>query len=152
MRTEPRSGYRFVIETLIIGMMICFGMVWVAPGPLFPLIMEEYSVGRASISWTTSIVSLIMAACAIPAGIIANKIGLKKTFAIGAFFVAAGIATPFCGNIFQLLLTRVAFAIGAAMTFPIVGGLVMQWFRGRETPLINGLNSSATGEIGRAHV
>ena len=30
------------------------------------------------------------------------------------------------------------------MTFPIAGGLVMQWFSGKEIPLINGLNMSIT--------
>jgi len=85
-----------------------------------------------------------MGVCAIPAGIVASRIGLKKTFAIGAFLMAGGVLSPFCSNIIHLLATRVIFAIGAAMTFPIAGGLVMQWFSRKEIPLINGLNMSIT--------
>lgn len=139
-----KSRYRFVVEAVILSIVLSAGLLWIAPGPLFPLIMDDYGVDRATVSWLTSIVSLIMGACAIPAGVLASRIGLKKTFAIGAFLMASGVLTPFSSNIIQLLATRVIFAIGTAMTFPIAGGLVMQWFSGKELPLVNGLNMSIT--------
>ncbi len=142
MEVEPKSHYRFIVEILIVCLLLSVGLLWVAPGPLFPLIMEDYGIGRATVSWVTSIVSLVMAFFAIPAGIIASRIGLKRTFAIGAFLMATAVLTPFCSNIIQVLTTRVIFAIGAAMTIPISGGLVMQWFSEREIPLVNGLNYS----------
>lgn len=143
MEIKTKSKYRFIIEILVIGIVLCVGLLWVAPGPLFPLIMQDYGITRATVSWTTSVVPLILAMCAIPAGVIASKIGLKRAFAIGAFLMATGLLTPFCSNIIQLLATRIIFAIGVAMTFPIAGGLVLQWFSGREIPLVNGLNTIA---------
>jgi CP family cyanate transporter-like MFS transporter len=137
-----KDKYRFVIGALILFLMLSAGLLWVAPGPLFPLIMDDFDAGRASVSWLTSIVSLIMGLGAIPASIMASKIGLKRTFAIGAFFMASAVLTPFTSNLGQLLATRILFAIGTAMTFPVGGGLVMQWFKGRELPLFNGLNTS----------
>ncbi|MDD5082644.1 MAG: MFS transporter [Dehalococcoidales bacterium] len=143
MESGPKSSYRFVIEAVMIGILLCNGLIWIAPGPLFPYIMQDFGVDRATVGWTNSLVSLIVAATAIPAGILAGKIGIKRTFAIGAFFVAGGILTPFCSNMVQFLATRVIFALGIAMTFPVSGGLVMQWFQGRELPLVNGINMSA---------
>ena len=149
METESRSNYRFVIEIIIIAILVCVGLVWVGPGPLFPMIMQEYGVDRVTVSWTTSIVPLGLAIFAIPAGILASKIGLKKTFTIGAFLMAGGVLTPLCSNVTQLLATRVVYAIGCAMSFPIAGGLVMQWFKGKELPLVNGFNICATS-VGNA--
>ncbi len=144
MEVEKRSQYRFVIEAVILFIVFSVGLMWVAPGPLFLMIMQDYGVDRATVSWLTSTVSLIMGVCAIPAGIMASRIGLRKTFAIGVFLMASGALTPFCSSIIQLLATRIIFAIGAAMAFPTIGGLVMQWFSGKEIPLINGLNMSIT--------
>ena len=144
MKAESNSRYRFVIEALILCFALSAGLIWIAPGPLFPMIMQNYGIDRATVSWLTSIVSLVMGVCAIPAGIAANRIGLRKTFAIGVFLTASGALTPFCSSIIQLLATRIIFAIGTAMTFPIIGGLVMQWFSDKEIPLINGLNMSIT--------
>lgn len=145
MEVTSKSSYRFIIEILVIGILSSVGLIWMAPGPLFPMIMEDYSIDRVTVSLATAIVSLNMAIFAIPAGIIANRVGLKKTFAVGAFLMASGVLTPFSSNIIQLLTTRVIFAIGVAMTFPIAGGVVMQWFSRRELPLVNGLNMSVVG-------
>ncbi|MBA7704390.1 putative L-galactonate transporter [subsurface metagenome] len=105
--------------------------------------MQDFSVDRTTVSWLTSIVSLIMGMCAIPASILASKIGLKRTFAIGSFLMTSAVLTPFSSNVIQLLSTRILFAIGVAMTLPVGGGLIMKWFSGRELPLFNGFNMSA---------
>jgi cyanate permease len=137
-----QSSYRIVIEILIGSVMLFVGLLWIAPGPLFPMIMHDYAIDRATVSFSTSLVSLVMGIFAIPAGVIAHRIGLRKTFAIGAFLMAAGALTFFSTNIVQLIATRIVLAIGVAMAFPIAGGLIVQWFSGREIPLINGINMS----------
>jgi len=142
MNVRTKNGYRFIIEVLISGVIFFAGLLWIAPSPLFPMIMQDYGVERATVSFTTSVISLIMGASSIPAGIIASRIGLRKTFSIGVFLMTAGALTLFCSNITQLIATRVVIAIGIAMTFPIAGGMVMQWFGERELPLINGINMS----------
>ncbi len=143
MKPGIASKYRYLIGIIIILAMLSAGLLWIAPGPLFPLIMQDFNVARTTVSWLTSIVSLIMGICAIPAGILANKIGLKATFSIGTFLMASAVVSPWCSNITLLLITRIVFAIGTAMTFPIAGGLIMQWFQGKELPLFNGLNTSS---------
>ena len=139
MEVEVKSKYRFIVGTIIILTRLSAGLLWMAPGPLFPLIMRDFSLNKTMVSWLTSIVSLTMGICIIPAGILATKIGLKRVFTIGSFLMASAVLSPFCSNITQLLATRILFAIGAAMVFPTAGGLAMQWFHGRELPLFNGL-------------
>ncbi|MBI2830286.1 MAG: MFS transporter [Chloroflexi bacterium] len=138
------SRYRFVVEFLLAGLLLCVGLLWLAPGPLFPLIMKDYGVDRVTVGLTTSIMSLAMGMAAIPAGILASKIGLRKSFGIGAFLMAAGLLTPLSTGIISLIGTRVVTALGVAMLFPIASGLAMQWFHSKDMPLINGINMSAT--------
>jgi cyanate permease len=127
---------------MLVGVILAIGFTWVAPGPLFTLIMQDYSIDRATVGLTTSIVSLVMAVSCVLSGTMAGRLGLKKTFAIGSFLVASAVFTPFASNIALLLFFRLIFAIGTAMTFPIASGIVMQWFSPKEIPLINGLNMS----------
>jgi len=143
LEVATESRYRFIVGAIILLAMLAAGALWVAPGPLFPLIMRDLSADRTTVSWLTSIVSLVMGICAIPAGILASRIGLKRTFAIGFFLMTSAVLSPFCSNVMPLLATRILFALGVAMTFPVAGGLIMQWFHGRELPLFNGLNSSS---------
>ena len=138
------SRYRFVIEGLICSMLVLVGLLWIAPGPLFSLISAEYGINRTLVGLTTSIMSLAMGAASVPAGILSNKIGLRKSFTIGAFLMSAGLLTPFAANIALLIAIRIIIAIGVAMMFPIASGIVMQWFRHEALPVVNGINISAT--------
>lgn len=138
---KPR--FRFVIAALLLLVRTCVGLTWIAPGPLLPLIMQEFGVNRGTVSWTVSLPAIVMAVFALPAGILASRLGIRKAFTIGAFLQAAGLLTPFSTNFFFLLLSRLLFAIGAAITFPSAGGIIAQWFSARERPLINGLNVSS---------
>jgi cyanate permease len=144
MQNQQKDSYRFVVEAVLLGLQLCVGIIWVAPGPIFSAIMQEFSVDRTVVSLTTSLVPLLMAAFAIPAGILASRIGLKKVFSVGALLMAAGILTLFSTNIYQLLASRIIIAIGVALSFPLISALVMQWFKPREIPLVNGLNMSAS--------
>jgi cyanate permease len=142
--STPGSNYKYVIEIIIIGVLLSVGIIWVAPGPLFTFIMKDYGIDRATVGLTTSIVSLVMAVSCVLSGILANRLGLKKTFAIGAFLLASSVLTPFASNIAELLVIRFLFAAGVALTFPVMSGIVMQWFSAKQIPVINGLNLSMT--------
>jgi CP family cyanate transporter-like MFS transporter len=138
------SRYRFAIEALIFSVLISLGLSWMAVAPLFTNIMEEFGVSRAETSLLTSVVALMAAFFTLLGGIITAKIGLKKTFAIGAIAMAAGLLTPLSSNFAVLLATRVLFGLGAGIAFPPVSGLIMQWFHAREFPLMNALNGTGS--------
>lgn len=141
---EKSNRYRFVIEALVLLILTCIGVIWVATGPILSPMMEDYGISRGTVSWSASIAALVVVFFSVPSGILCSKIGIRKTFAIGAFLMSVGFLTPLCTSFLLLLATRLIFAIGTAMTFPIAGGIVTQWFTSKELPLINGLNVSST--------
>jgi MFS family permease len=136
---EKKDSYRFVIAALVTLVRICVGLVWASAGPLLPLMMQEYNINRGTVSWYVSSVPIIMAVLTVPVGIVGARLGLKKIFAVGAFLQAAGILAPFCTSYPLLFLTRVAFAVGTAITVPMASAVVAGWFTSRELPLVNGV-------------
>ncbi len=139
---EEKNRYRFVIATLAILVRVCVGLIWASAGPLLPLMMEEYGIGRGTVSWYVSSVPIIMAVLTVPIGIVGARFGLKKMFTIGGFLQAMGMLAPFCTSYPLLFLTRVAFAIGTAITVPMASAIVADWFTARELPLVNGIMMS----------
>jgi cyanate permease len=139
MKISERNKYRFVVAALVISVRMCVGLVWASGGPLLPLIMQEYSISRGTVGWYASAVSLIMATLAVPIGIVGMKIRAKRLFAIGAFLLSSCIIAPFCSSFATLLLTRVLFALGVAVTAPMAASIASEWFSPRELPLVNGL-------------
>ncbi len=137
MATDNRG--RFVIQACVILVRICVGLIWASAGPLLPYIMQEYSIGRGSAGWFASAAPIAVAIVALPLGIIGARYSLKKVFAVGAVLQAAGILAPFCGTYLPLVMTRVFFAIGTAITVPLATAIAAEWFSSRELPLVNGI-------------
>jgi MFS family permease len=141
---ENKNRYRFIIQALIILVRSSIGLIWACAGPLLSLIMQEYGINRGTAGWFASSTPLVIAIVSIPAGIVLSRFSLKKTFAFGALLQAAGILTPFCNSYATLLLTRVCFAAGTAITVPVAVSIAAEWFTARELPVINGLTLSFT--------
>jgi MFS family permease len=117
-------------------------MIWASAGPLLPLIMGDFGLTRGSVGWFASVAPLTITFLAVPIGIIGTRYSLKKTFAVGALLQAGGIFAPLCSSYFPLLLTRMSFAIGTAITFPLVTAIAAEWFTSRELPVVNGITMS----------
>jgi ACS family D-galactonate transporter-like MFS transporter len=132
--------YRFVILAPIISSQLMMGMSYMCISPLFPMIMNDFQINRATVSLLISSVSLIMAIFTIPGGIIAAKIGIKRSFGIGTLLMAAGVFTYFTTGFTSLLAIRIIYGIGVALRFPTIAGLVMQWFKDRELTIVNASN------------
>jgi MFS family permease len=79
--------------------------------------MQAFAINRGAAGWFASSAPLTIAMVGIPIGIIGTWFSPKKAFAVGAFLMASGILAPFCPNYISLLLTRVGYAFGNAITF-----------------------------------
>jgi cyanate permease len=143
MSEKPVNRYRFVIEALMCPSRVTMAIVNSSIGALVPLIIADLAVSRGTMGWFISAPQLLIVICGVPASIMASRIGLKKTFVIGSFFEAAGILAPFCSNFYLLMIIRVLFGLGLAMTGPVAAGIIAQWFSRKEMPLYNGINSAA---------
>jgi MFS family permease len=106
---------------------------------LLPFIMQEYGINRGSAGWFASAAPITIAIVSLPVGILAARFSIKKAFAAGALLQAAGILAPLVSSYEPLLLTRVLFAAGAAITVPLSTAIATQWFSSRKLPLFNGL-------------
>ena len=139
---EDKNRYRFVIQSTVILVRSCIGLIWASAGPLLPLVMQAYGLSRGSAGWFASAAPLTIAIVSLPVGIIGARFSLKKTFAVGAFLQAGGILAPFATSYVPLVLTRVCFAIGTAMTVPVATAIATEWFTSRKLPLLNGITMS----------
>ncbi|MCH7705612.1 MAG: MFS transporter [Chloroflexi bacterium] len=138
------SRYRYVIGGLTVLLNLSFGLSFPAIAPVTPLILEEYGISRGMVGLLTGSVILMMSAFAIPAGMLVGRVGLKKLIGV-AWFMAAAPALSFLADGFPALLAmRMMFGLSLAVILPAFGPLLMQWFRPRELPLINGLNLAMT--------
>lgn len=147
MRENSASSYRFVIAG-VISLERLSVSITTAVSPLLPLIMSELNISRGTVSWFVSAPQIVTMVFAVPAGILASRIGLKKTYAVGAFLHAAGIITPLCINFPMLLITRILFGIGTAISMPLAAGIIAKWFGRNGRPLVNGL-SQVSGSVGQ---
>jgi MFS transporter, NNP family, nitrate/nitrite transporter len=139
---EQPNRYRFVIQILVTLVRICVGLIWAAAGPLLPYLMNEFNISRGSAGWYASAAPIAVVAMAVPIGIIGAKYSLKKTFALGAFLQAASILIPLFSSYEMVILTRVLFALGTAITVPLATAILSEWFSPRELPLVNGITIS----------
>ncbi len=138
-----RDGYRFVIEAVMLLARAVTGFIWPSVGPLLPLMMAEYAISRGTVGWVISITPLVMTAASVPAGILAARIGAKKTFAIGSLFQAAGLFVLLFKDFPSLLVMRGLFAVGTAICIPLAAGITASWFEANEAPFIHGVNQGS---------
>ncbi len=136
---KDNNRYRFIIASIVILVRSCVGLIWASAGPLLPFIIEEYGISRGSAGWFASVAPITIALFSIPLGIIGARFNMKTTFAVGALLQAAGVLAPFCGSYLPILLTRVLFAMGAALTVPVSTAIAADWFTTRKLPLINSI-------------
>ena len=119
---------------------LSIGINVLAPAPLLPLIMEEYSLDRSTASILFVVMALMLAVGNVPSGFLAARFGIHRTFAFGAFLMSVGMLAPFMPNFAGHVAWRVVFAFGAGVVIPLVGAVASQWFDRRELPVVNGIN------------
>jgi CP family cyanate transporter-like MFS transporter len=106
--------------------------------------MEDFGLDRGVVSFLVACVTIMMAIVMLPASMmLAPKIGLKRSLALGCLLMSSGILTPLNSSFVGLLLLRISFGFGAGVVLPMTSAIVMQWFSPKELPLINGVNVAA---------
>jgi hypothetical protein len=76
MEQTQYSYYRWIIQTIIILLQIGLGLNFMAPSPLFLLIIDNYGISKGIVSILVSSVTLVMAISLIPGGFLIS--GQKK--------------------------------------------------------------------------
>lgn len=145
---KDNNRYRFVVQSLLILNRGCISLTYSLAGPLIPIITLEFGISPGSAGWFASIAPLTVAIVAVPIAIIGARFSLKKTFAVGALFLTAGVFIPFVHSYIPLLLIRVLFACGSATMVPAASAITAGWFTSRELTVVNGITVSYTNLTG----
>ena len=134
------SGYRFVIAGLVAFLGFSGSLTLFAVGPITPLIIDAYGINHSTAGLLTSLVALVHVAFAIPVSTLVGRVGLKKLIAFGSMASSAPLLSLMAADSFPLLLAlRAVYGLASVFLFPAMGPLIMQWFRPKELPLVNGI-------------
>ena len=134
------SPYRFVIGGLILLANMGLALNLFASAPLFPLIIEDYSINRSTVGLLITLALLVIACTGLPGGIIVSRMGVRRAFTAGWWLVGLMALSGVAPNFATLLVLRLAYGLGAALIVAASGPLIMRWFRPKETLVMNGLN------------
>jgi MFS family permease len=61
---------------------------------------------------------------------------------LSGVLMSAGLLIPFVDSFTMIVVLRIFFGIGAAISIPTTSAITMEWFKPKEFPLINGVNES----------
>jgi EmrB/QacA subfamily drug resistance transporter len=119
----------------------------------FPAIGETFSgTGTAELSWVLNAYTIVFAACLIPAGKLADRLGHRRAFLMGSTaFTVASMACGLAPTAEVLIAFRVFQAIGAAVLIPSSLALVMHSFTRDQLPravAIWGAAGAVAGALG----
>ena len=138
--SETPHRYRLVIAGAIILLQFSMGLSFMAPAPLFPLIIKAFDIDNATVSLLIGASSLAVALALVPASILAARLGSRWSLILGGVLMGMTAASMFVDSFSVLLLTRVSFALGAAINLSATPGVLLRWFPTKELATLNGTN------------
>ena len=124
---------------------IGMGLNFMSTTPLFTLIMSDYDIGRSSVSLLVSATIIMITITLLPGGLLISKIGSRRAMTIAGLLMSAHLLTPLTDSFVFLVILRLVFGMGVAISIPTTSAIIMEWFKPNELPLLNGIN-----EAGRA--
>jgi MFS family permease len=111
----------------------------------FPRIGREFGgPSLATLSWVLTAYAIVYATLLIPAGLLADRTGRKRTFLVGlSLFTAASIACAAAPTLGVLIGARVVQAVGGGLLIPPSLGLLLPEFPPQRRQVAVGLWASA---------
>jgi len=119
---------------------LCFGMISVALAPIVEPITRDLGISHGAMGSVLGIWQLVYIAAAIPCGALLDRLGARRSLAIGALIVAAsGLARGFADDYATLLLAVGLFGIGGPIVSSGAPKAVSQLFTGSQRGLAMGI-------------
>lgn len=108
--------------------------------PMEHILKEELLLTHAQTSLLFSAPILMLAAVAIPAGLIADRIGVRKAASIGAIIIAVGtILRGTASDASSLLAFSFVYGVGLGWSFPSLPKLVSSWIPHEKAGVATGI-------------
>jgi predicted MFS family arabinose efflux permease len=122
---------------------------WFDVATAFPQIGAEFKVGFGSLSFLISAYIVGYGLSHVPGGILATKLGMKKTLVLGLLVQGlAGIMSGLSYSYVELAIFRVVSGIGGSVFIAVAVAAVVVWFNGREVTLALGISGGAVFSAG----
>jgi cyanate permease len=135
-----RSGRsKWTIEAALLLVQFGMGLSFLAVAPLFPLIIEDYGISRASASLVVGATSLVVALALVPASALPARLGTRGAVLVGGVLMSAMALSPLALVFPAMLAIRLLFALGGAVLLSALPAVIVRWFEPRELALVNGL-------------
>jgi CP family cyanate transporter-like MFS transporter len=121
---------RISARVLAIGLLLAFGIfmpLFVVP-PLEDIIKQQMAISHAQAALLYSLPVAMLALLAIPAGFLADTIGLKKSVGLGALIVTIGSALRAISSEYSVILIfTLLYGVGLALCFPNIPKLARNY-------------------------
>ena len=142
MQEEQYSSHRWIIQAMLMLLQVGMGLNFMAPTPLFPVIMDEFEISRSAVSLLVSATIIVITVALLPGGLLIAKMGSKRSMTVAGLFMSAHLLTPLIDSFALLVALRLLFGMGVAITIPATSAIIMEWFKPSELPLLNGITRS----------
>jgi CP family cyanate transporter-like MFS transporter len=111
--------------------------------PIIDIVTEEFNINNTQAGLIFSVPLMITAAIAIPAGALADRIGIRKVAGVGMLVVILGsLLRGYSVDFATLLAFTCIYGTGFALIFPNLPKLVAAWFPQERNGLATGIYSS----------
>ncbi|MEM3139808.1 MAG: MFS transporter, partial [Archaeoglobaceae archaeon] len=117
---------------------------WYAMGTLAPILIKLYGVDQTQYSLAFTVPWLIAGILAFPAGIIADKFGIRATATAGVLVAAVGTFLKAQSIDFSsLILAQILLGIGLGFTLVNLPKIISAWFPPQQVGLATGIYMTA---------
>lgn len=122
-----RKAWIVAAATIFAG--ISLALVQNKVAPCMTTLMTAFDIDMATAGWLSSLFSLVGIVMAIPASIVLNKLGPKKSGIIALVCAIIGsLVGVFSGNIALLMASRIIEGVGVGLIAVVGPSLVAMWF------------------------
>ncbi|MBP2625695.1 MAG: major facilitator superfamily 1 [Firmicutes bacterium] len=145
MLTEKKSNVRWIVAGLMWAAIAINYIDRTVLAAAAPFITKEFSVTPSEMGIIMSGFFWSYALLQIPAGLVADKIGQKKTLGFAVAWWSVATALTGLGTGFKSILGfRVALGVGEAAAYPSNAGIASKWFPDKERATVGGLFDSGS--------
>jgi len=148
METTPESGFSksyiyFMAYLALVFISIAASASYFAYdciGPLIPQLKATLGFNDSQVYWLYSIYSVPVILFVVFGGILADKLGVKKSAILFTAAFTLGTVLTASENFVIMLIGRFLFGIGAEAYYVIMNKILAKWFKGRGLALAFGVN------------
>lgn len=111
--------------------------------PIVLILQEEFAISSSVVGWLSSIFCAVGIVVAVPAAVLVNKIGARRTILWSIFFTLVGTVIGAVSNsVAMLMISRFIEGIGCGLVVIAIPSVITMWFPPEKRGLPMGVWSS----------